>query len=394
MGKGTMAILTGGGDVPGLNPAIRAITIRALRDGYQVVGIRRGWAGLVDYVRDAKADNGENVQPLSEAIVNRAGRTGGTFLHTSRVQPSRLPRGRVPPHVTGYDAPVNDITQEVLKNLEHLGVDVLIPIGGDDTLSYAKRLHDEGVHVVAIPKTMDNDVYGTDYCIGFSTCVTRTIELTHRLRTSAGSHERFLVIEVFGRYAGFTALLPTMAGAADRCVIPEHPLEVERLADLLTQDRNRNPSRYSVVLVSEGARLASQDGMVFESEETDMYGHRKLGGIGDRIGIALKELSAKYNQGRRIDVVNQRLGYLVRSGDPDALDSIVPMAFGNLALDLIRRKEYGRLVSIHRGFYDSVPLTSVTSEKKIVDVAKYYNTDRLRPIYNFDGAPLFIMTSD
>jgi 6-phosphofructokinase 1 len=394
MEKGTIAILTGGGDVPGLNPAIRAITIRALRDGYRVVGIRRGWAGLVDYVRDAKADNNENVQVLSEAIVNRAGRTGGTFLHTSRVRPSHLPRERVPAHMTGYDQPINDTTREVLQNLQHLGVDVLIPIGGDDTLSYAKRLHDEGVHVVAIPKTMDNDVYGTDYCIGFSTCVTRTIELTHRLRTSAGSHERFLVIEVFGRYAGFTALLPAMAGAADRCVIPEHPVDVEHLAELLTLDRNRNPSRYAVVLVSEGARLTAHDGMSFEGEETDMYGHRKLGGVGDRIGAALKESSPRYNHGRRIDVVNQRLGYLVRSGDPDALDSIVPMAFGNLALDLVMRKEYGRLVSIHRGFYDSVPITSVTSEKKVVDVAKYYNTDRLRPIYDFDGAPLFIMTSD
>jgi 6-phosphofructokinase 1 len=377
-----------------LNPAIRAITIRALRDGYRVVGIRRGWAGLVDYVRDAKADNGESVQVLSEAIVNRAGRTGGTFLHTSRVRPSRLPRERVPGHLTGYDEPINDTTKDVLKNLEHIGVDVLVPIGGDDTLSYGKRLHDEGVNVVAIPKTMDNDVYGTDYCIGFSTCVTRTIELTHRLRTSAGSHERFLVIEVFGRYAGFTALLPTMAGAADRCVIPEHPVDVERLAELLTFDRNRNPSHYAVVLVSEGARLTSHAGMRFESEEADMFGHRKLGGIGDQVGAAVKASSTKYNRGRRIDVVNQRLGYLVRSGDPDALDSIVPMAFGNLALDLVMRKQYGRLVSVHRGFYDSVPITSVTSEKKIVDVAKYYNTDRLRPIYEFDGAPLFIMTSD
>ena len=394
MGKGTIAILTGGGDVPGLNPAIRAITIRAVRDGYQVVGIRHGWGGLVDYVRDAKADNSEHVLPLSEADVNRAGRTGGTFLHTSRVRPSHLPRERVPQHLTGYDQPVNDLTKDVLKNLEHIGVDVLIPIGGDDTLSYGKRLHDEGMHVVAIPKTMDNDVYGTDYCIGFSTCVTRTIELTHRLRTSAGSHERFLVIEVFGRYAGFTALLPTMAGAADRCVIPEHPVNVERLAELLTMDRNKNPSRYAVVLVSEGARLASQEGMSFEGEETDMFGHRKLGGIGDQVGSALKAASARYNKGRRIDVVNQRLGYLVRSGDPDALDSIVPMAFGNLALDLIMRKEYGRLVSIHKGFYDSVPISSVTSEKKTVDVSKYYNTDRLRPIYHFDGAPLFIMTSD
>ncbi len=392
--KPTIGILTGGGDVPGLNPAIRAITIRALREGHRVVGIRRGWAGLVDYSREPDADNSECVQELSEAIVNRAGRTGGTFLHTSRTQPSQLPRARVPKHVSGYDDPVNDVTKDVLKNLEHIGVDVLIPIGGDDTLSYGKRLHDEGVNVVAIPKTMDNDVYGTDYCIGFSTCVTRTIELTHRLRTTAGSHERFLVIEVFGRYAGFTALLPTMAGAADRCLIPEHPADVEHLTELMVYDHNRNPSKYSVVLVSEGANLTSQEGMSFESEETDMFGHRKLGGIGDKIASALKEYSPRYNNGRRIDVVNQRLGYLVRSGDPDALDSIVPMAFGNLALDLIERKQFGRLVSIHRGFYDNVPIDSVTSDKKVVAVEKYYSTDRLRPIYDFDGAPLFIMTSD
>jgi len=392
--KGTLAILTGGGDVPGLNPAIRAITIRALREGYRVIGIRRGWAGLVDYVPDGAADNSGNIQELDEADVNRAGRTGGTFLHTSRTRPSHLPRERVPAHMSGYTDKVNDVTKDVLKNLAQLGVDVLIPIGGDDTLSYGKRLHDEGVHVVAIPKTMDNDVYGTDYCIGFSTCVTRTIELTHRLRTSAGSHERFLVIEVFGRYAGFTALLPTMAGAADRCVIPERPADLEQLTELMVYDRNRNPSRYSVVLVSEGATIATHAGMSFESEETDMFGHRKLGGIGDKIAAALKEYSPKYNNGRRIDVVNQRLGYLVRSGDPDALDSIVPMAFGNLALDLILKKQYGRLVSIHKGFYDSVPITNVTSEKKVVDVKKYYNTERLRPIYDFDGAPLFIMTSD
>ena len=392
--KGTIAILTGGGDVPGLNPAIRAITIRALREGYRVLGIRRGWAGLVDYEREKGGDNKDNVQELSESIVNRAGRTGGTFLHTSRTRPSHLPRERVPQHMTGYDNTVNDITPEILKTLEHIGVDTLIPIGGDDTLSYGKRLHDEGVNVVAIPKTMDNDVYGTDYCIGFSTCVTRTIELTHSLRTSAGSHERFLIIEVFGRYAGFTALLPTMAGAADRCVIPEHAVDVEHLAELLTYDRNRNPSRYSVVLVSEGARLTSQEGMSFEGEDVDMFGHRKLGGIGDKVGAALKEYSPKYNNGRRIDVVNQRLGYLVRSGDPDALDSIVPMAFGNLALDLILKREYGRLVSIHRGSYDSVPISNVTSEKKVVNVPRYYNTERLRPIYDFDGAPLFIMTSD
>ncbi|MBL8979072.1 MAG: ATP-dependent 6-phosphofructokinase [Gemmatimonadetes bacterium] len=393
-GKRTIAILTGGGDVPGLNPAIRAITIRAVRDGHRVIGIRRGWAGLVDYVPDARADNSDNIQVLSEALVNRAGRTGGTFLHTSRTRPSHLPQDRVPAHLDGYREPINDVTPAVLRNLEHIGVDVLIPIGGDDTLSYGKRLNDEGVHVVAIPKTMDNDVYGTDYCIGFSTCVTRTIELTHRLRTSAGSHERFLVIEVFGRYAGFTALVPSMAGAADRCLIPEHPADIEQLAELLTLDRNRNPSRYAVVLVSEGARLTTHDGMSFEGEETDMFGHRKLGGIGDQVAAGLKEYSRKYNNGRTIDVVSQRLGYLVRSGDPDALDSIVPMAFGNLALDLVLRNQFGRLVSIHRGHYDSVPIGSVTSEKKVVNIPRYYNTERLRPIYDFDGAPLFIMTSD
>src|ERR1700693_1338657 len=320
--KPTIAILTGGGDVPGLNPAIRAITIRALREGSRSVGLRRGWAGLVDYTRDKGVDNSECVQKLSEAEVNRAGRTGGTFLHTSRPRPPPLPRARVPQHRTGYDKPINDVTKDVLKNLEHIGVDVLIPIGGDDTLSYGQRLHDEGVHVVGIPKTMDNDVYGTDYCIGFSTCATRTIELTRRLRTSAGSHERFLVIEVFGRYAGFTALLPTMAGAADRCLIPEYSADMEHLTELMVYDHNRNPSKYSVALVSEGANLKTHEGMSFESEETDMFGHRKLGGIGDKVAAALKEYSPKYNNGRRIDVVNQRLGYLVCSGAPDALDSI------------------------------------------------------------------------
>lgn len=394
--RGTIGILTGGGDVPGLNPAIRAITVRALREGYRVLGIRRGWAGLVDLVRDKEVDNTECVQELTEAVVNRAARTGGTFLHTSRTRPSALPGPVVPEHARDeYNAPMNDLTPEVLKNIEYLGLDALIPIGGDDTLSYADRLNDEGVNVVAIPKTMDNDVPGTDYCIGFSTCVTRTIELTHRLRTSAGSHERFLVIEVFGRYAGFTALLPTMAGAADRCVIPEHSFSVERLAELMAYDRNRHPSHYSVVLVSEGSVMEHQEGMSFESEEVDQYGHRKLGGIGDQVAAALKDLSPKYNRGRRVNVVNQRLGYLVRSGDPDALDSIVPMAFGNLALDLVLAGKYGRLVSIHKGIYDSVPISRVKNEKKVVDVERYYNVDRLRPIYEtFNGRPLFIMTAD
>ncbi len=394
--KGTIGILTGGGDVPGLNPAIRAITIRALREGYQVIGIRRGWAGLVDLIPDPEAPNGQNFQILTEELVNRAGRTGGTFLHTSRTRPSHLPLAEVPPHLrTRYGGDVNDLTPTVLDNLAYLGVDFLIPIGGDDTLSYAQRLHQEGVRVVGIPKTMDNDVPGTDYCIGFSTCVTRTIEMAHRLRTSAGSHERFLVLEVFGRYAGYTAILPAMAGAADRCVIPEHPFSMETLTELLTYDRNRHPSRYSVVLVSEGARSLDQEDMIFEETERDQYGHRKLGGIGDLVSARLKELSPKYNGGRRVNVVNQRLGYLVRSGDPDAVDSIVPMAFGNLALDLILQGTSGRLVSLRNGVYDSVPIEVVTGRKKVVDTHKFYNAERLRPKYTtFQGKPLFIMTSD
>jgi len=394
--KGTIGILTGGGDVPGLNPAIRAVTFRALREGYRVLGIRRGWAGLVDVVPDRKADNAAHVQVLTEEVVDRAGRTGGTFIHTSRTRPSHLPRSIVPEHLRyKYAEEINDVTPEVLKNLEFLGVDFLIPIGGDDTLSYAHLLHKEGVKIVAIPKTMDNDVPGTDYCIGFSTCVTRTIELTHKLRTTAGSHERILVIEVFGRYAGFTALLPTMAGAADRCVIPEHPFDIEHLTELLVQDRNHHPSNYAVVLVSEGARMTHDDDLSFEGEEKDQYGHRKLGGVGDRVAARLKELSPKFNQGKRINIINQRLGYLVRCGEPDALDSIVPMAYGNLSLDLVLSNTWGRLISLRNGCYGSVPIDVVTGRKKVIEVSKYYNTNRLRPKYKtFIGQPLFIMTSE
>ena len=394
--KGTIGILTGGGDVPGLNPAIRAITIRALREGYRVLGLRRGWAGLVELVPDPQADNSANVQELTQNFVNRVGRTGGTFLHTSRTRPSHLPKANLPKHLCEkYTDEINDVTPEILKNIDFLGIDFLIPIGGDDTLSYAQRLHEEGVKVVAIPKTMDNDVPGTDYCIGFSTCVTRTIELTHRLRTSAGSHERYLVVEVFGRYAGFSALLPTIAGAADRCIIPEHEFDIEQLARLMTDDRNSHQSKYSVLLISEGARMRHQQEMSFEGEETDQYGHRKLGGIGDQVSAQLKELSPRFNQDRRINVLNQRLGYLVRSGDPDALDSIVPMAFGNMALDLVLAGTSGRLVSIHNGSYDTVPISVVTGQKKVVNVEKYYCTERLRPKYeSFQNQPLFIMTSD
>ena len=392
--KGVIAILTGGGDVPGLNPAIRAVTIRANREGFKVIGLRRGWAGISEIIRDPKADNSNNFQILTDDIVNKAGRTGGTFLHTSRTRPSHMSKESVPEHLKDtYNAQYNDITPEIIRNLEWLGVDYLIPIGGDDTLSYGVHLYKKGVNVVAIPKTMDNDVPGTDYCIGFSTCISRTIQMTNSLRTSAGSHERLLVLEVFGRYAGFTAMLPTLAGAANRCVIPEYEFEIENLANLLVDDRNQNPSKYSVVLVSEGAMFKGGQ-MIFADSEKDAYGHAKLGGIGDMVSAKLKELSPKYNNGKIINVINQKLGYLVRGGDPDALDSIVPMAYGNLALDLVLKGVHGRIVVLKNGRYDNLPIDVVTATKKIVRLADY-NTERLRPYYHsFEMKPFLLMASD
>ncbi len=393
--KGVIGILTGGGDVPGLNPAIRGVTIRAIHEGYQVIGIRHGWAGLVDMVREKDYDNSENFLVLSEEIVDRTGRTGGTFLHSSRTNPGRVGKSSVPGHLKDHhQAEKNDLTPEVLKNLAWLGIDALIPIGGDDTLSYGVRLHKEGFKVIAIPKTMDNDVPGTDYCIGFSTCVTRTLQLVNSLRTSAGSHERFMVLEVFGRYAGFTAMLPTMAGAANRCVIPEYKFNIERLTELLSEDRRKNPSRYSIVLVSEGATFEGGE-MVFSHDTTDAYGHKKLGGIGDLVSEKLRELSPKFNNGKTIDVVNQKLGYLARCGDPDVIDSIAPMAYGNIALDLLLKNVHGRLVVLQNGRYGDIPIETITASKKVVNIQEHYNTDRLRPQFSsFENKPLLLVTSE
>jgi ATP-dependent phosphofructokinase / diphosphate-dependent phosphofructokinase len=391
----TIAILTGGGDVPGLNPAIRAVTFRAIHEGYRVIGVRRGWAGLVDLIRDPGSDNTENYQVLTEELVDRAGRTGGTFLHTSRTNPSRVKAVDVPAHLRHrYNEPTNDLTTEVLNNLDFLGIDYLIPIGGDDTLSYGVRLHQEGFKVLAIPKTMDNDVPGTEYCIGFSTCVTRTIAATNSLRTVAGSHERFVVVEVLGRYAGFTALLPTMAGAAHRCVIPEFKFNIDRLTELLSEDRRRNPSHYAIVIVSEGATYES-GGMVYEDQATDAYGHAKLGGIGGRVATAIKDASPKFNSGQLVHVLDQQLGYIVRGGDPDAMDSIVPMVYGNLALDLLLKGQHGRLVALRDGNYTDVPIEVVTASKKVVNVEEFYDTHRYRPKYeHFVNKPQFVMTSE
>ncbi len=396
----TIGILTGGGDVPGLNPAIRATTLRAIREGYRVIGIKNGWKGVISIDPSKPFNEQEYCIELTEGIVNRIGRTGGTFLHSSRTKADKVALNDLPDHLRGkYKNPINDLTPSALENIEYLELDYLIPIGGDDTLSYAYRLHQEGVKIIAIPKTMDGDVPGTEYCIGFSTCITRTIELTHELRTCAGSHERFLVLEVFGRNAGFSALLPTLGGAADRCVIPEYPFDIEKLTALMVEDRNHNPSKYAVLLVSEGAKMAGAD-EIYASNEVDSFGHKKLGGIGEIVCSQLKKRSAKYNNGREINIMNQKLGYLVRSGQPDALDSIVPTAYGNLALDLIARGMFGQMVCIRDGKYDYVPIDVVRKDAngesiKKVNVAKFYDTNRYRPIYqNLIGDPLLIMTHD
>ncbi|HOT24294.1 MAG TPA: ATP-dependent 6-phosphofructokinase [Thermoleophilia bacterium] len=390
--KGRIGILTGGGDVPGLNPAIRAVTVRAIREGFEVVGIRRGWAGLVDLVRDAEADNSACVVPLDKDIVNHYARSGGTFLHSSRTRPSAVPARDVPAHLKSkYAAETNDLTDEVVANLDFLGIDYLIPVGGDDTLSYGVELGQRGVRLVAIPKTMDNDVPGTDYCIGFGTCVTRTINVVNQLKTSAASHERIMIVEVFGRYAGFTALLPTIAGAAHRCVIPEWKFDIDRLSEILVEDRNQNPDKFSVCLVSEGAMMEGGE-MLFKGAEKDQYGHAKLGGIGDQVSALVKERAPAYNNGRKIDMISMDLGYTVRSGDPDALDSIVPMAFGNLAVDLVLRGDHGRMVALRNGRYDSVPIDTVVAYKKVVDVEKFYDTERYRPTYaSFELQPMLVL---
>ena len=333
-------------------------------------------------------------QVLAEVNVQKIARTGGTFLHTSRTKPSKVSKKNVPEFLSeNYNEDVNDLTCEIIKNLEYLGIEYLVPIGGDDTLSYGLRLHKEGIRCIGIPKTMDNDVPGTDYCIGFSTCVTRTIEFTHQLRTCAGSHERLMVIEVMGRYAGYTALVPAMAGASDRCVIPEHKFDIERLTELLMKDRRDNDSNYSVVLVSEGAMFEGGE-MTFSNQDTDAYGHKKLGGIGDLVSAELQKRAPKYSNGESISTINQRMSYMTRSGYPDAIDSIVPMVYGNLAIDLIMDGKSGRMVCLKDGRYDDVPFEVVTEYEKKIDVERFYDTERYRPHYhNCMGMTQFIVTS-
>ena len=379
-----IGILTGGGDVPGLNPCIKAVVNRVVDDGHEVVGLRRGWAALVQHDLDDPASAEEWFQPLTSSTVRTIDRTGGTFLHTSRTNPSRVRAGEVPPHLADEasgDGPF-DFTSYALRVVEALGIDVLVPIGGDDTLSYALRMHDEGVPVIAIPKTMDNDVHGTDYCIGFSTAVTRGVQFIHNLRTSTGSHERIAVIELFGRYSGETSLVTAYLAGVDRAVISEVPFDVDRLGRLLVRDKRSNPSNYSMVTVSEGATIAGGD-MVLSGEE-DAYGHRKLGGIGELTAALLKERTGE-------DMIVQEVGYLMRSGAPDSLDLMVATNYAVMAADLALEGASGRMVALRSGTYTAVPISATREGVKRVDVDELYDIEAYRPkVRHVAGKPMFL----
>ncbi len=379
-----IGVLTGGGDVPGLNASIKAVVTRAIGEGHSVTGIRRGWAGLLECDTDDPRSVERNILPLDRAAVRTIDRTGGTFLHTSRTNPARVGAKDTPEFLRGgpdVEEP-SDFTPHVLKVIERLGFDALIPIGGDDTLSFALRLHEEGVPVVAIPKTMDNDVHGTDYCIGFSTAVTRTVNFVHQLRTSVGSHERLAVVEVFGRNSGETSLVSAYLAGVDRAVISEVPFDVERLAGLLMEDKRANPSNYAMMTISEGAQMVG--GAVVEGGPEDAYGHRKLGGVGALTGEFLKEITGE-------GIVYQQLGYLMRSGSPDSLDLMVAINYAVMAADLVLQGTYGRLVALRSGNYVNVPLSVVRSGLKRVDVDALYDARDYRPkIRHVDGKPMFL----
>jgi 6-phosphofructokinase len=379
-----IGILTGGGDVPGLNACIKAVTLRAEEEGHDVVGIRRGWGGLLECDPDDPESVAANIVDLDAAAVRTIDRSGGTVLHTSRTNPAKVKASDEPAFLReGREGDeTRDHTAHVLETIDRLGIDAMIPIGGDDTLSFALRLHDEGVPIVAIPKTMDNDVHGTDYCIGFSTAITRTVIFIHQLRTSAGSHERLAVVEVFGRYSGETSLVSAYLSGVERAVISEVPFDVEKLAQLLMDDKRGNPSRYAMMTISEGATMVG--GEMVQGGTADAYGHQKLGGIGQVTGEALKEITGE-------GIIYQQLGYLMRSGSPDSLDLMVAINYAVMAADLVIEGNVGRLVALRNGNYVNVPIAVTRQGVKRVDVSALYDIDAYRPkIRHVDGKPMFL----
>jgi 6-phosphofructokinase len=380
-----IGILTGGGDVPGLNPCIKTVVYRALDEGHEVLGIRRGWAGLLNYNPDDPEGSRDCLIELDRGRVRTIDRTGGTYLHTSRTNPANVRPDDLPAFLhdraDASDGAV-DCTHHVLKVIDRLNLDVLIPIGGDDTLSYAERLHREGVPVVAIPKTMDNDVYGTDYCIGFGTAVSRGVQYVNQLRSSAGSHERLAVVELFGRNSGETSLMVAYLAGTDRALISEVPFDPQRLGDLLVSDKRANPSRYALVTVSEGAQMLGEG--TVEAGEADPYGHRKLGGIGQLTAERLEQLTGQ-------ETMYQQLSYLMRSGVPDSLDLMVAENYANMAMTLVERGASNRMVCLRDGIYTSVPIRTISEGVKRVNIEELYDVDEYRPkVRHVEGQPMFL----
>jgi ATP-dependent phosphofructokinase / diphosphate-dependent phosphofructokinase len=385
--KRRVAILTGGGDVPGLNVAIKAVVTHAHNRDIDIVGIRRGWMGLLVLNPEDEGSVRTATVPLTIETVRTIDRTGGTMLHTSRTNPSSTRPEEVPDFVREQDRVTTaggkvDCTRHILRVLDFLRVEAIIAIGGDDTLSFACRLHREGVQVVAIPKTMDNDVFGTDFCIGFSTAVTRSVDAIHALRTTAGSHERIGVVELFGRNSGETSLFAAYLADVDRSVISEVPFDVDALCRFLVEDRARNPSNYAIMTISEGAHPIG--GSIMEAGEADAYGHKKLGGIGNTLAEEIRKRTG-------INTIYQQLAYIMRSGTPDSLDRMVAVSYGNLALDQIALGNTGRMVALQQGIYTTVPLDLVIAAKKHVDVTALYDSENYRPkVRNMLGKPMFL----
>ncbi len=383
-----IGILTGGGDVPGLNPCIKAVVYRAADAGAEVVGFRRGWGGLLNYNVDDPVTQQDWAMLLTKQSTRTIDRSGGTFIHTSRTNPGKVRWSEIPkflqdpkhPPKDG-DAPA-DFTPHILRVLAHLKIDVMITIGGDDTQSYAVRLHEEGFPVIAVPKTMDNDVYGTDYCIGFSTAVTRSVEFITNLRTSAGSHERIAVVELFGRNSGETSLISAYLAGVDRAIISEEHFDPEKLAKFLMDDKKNNPSNYAIMTISEGAQMIG--GKIVEYGQQDAYGHKKLGGIGQITGEAIQKITGAH-------IIYQQVAYLMRSGEPDALDRMVAISYANLATDLVLKKQYGLMVALREGKYQVVPINTLTQGTKRVDVDELYDVENYKPkVSKVLGKPMFL----
>lgn len=381
-----IGLLTGGGDVPGLNPCIRGLVYRAVDEGHEVIGIRRGWLGLVNINPDDPSNLGEYIMPLNKQNTRTINRTGGTVLHTSRTNPEKMKVEDLPDFLKNLSSKstpghLYDLTSNVLRVIEYLGIDMLVAIGGDDTLSFASRLYMENVPIVGIPKTMDNDVHGTDYTIGFSTAITRSVELIKILRTSSGSHERLAVVELFGRKSGATCWVTAYVASVDRAIIPEVPFDPEKLSSLLVEDRLNNASRYAMLVISEGARFLNTITEEYpEADKTKYYTPSIIG----RITADIIQKTTKVN------TLYQHLAYLMRSGEPDSLDLMVAINFANVTMDLINSRNFGKMVALQEGRYTHIPIITVIQGEKRVDVDEFYDRELYRPkVRSILNKPMF-----